>query len=144
MRLRFITVPTARAARGWPTRCASSPYVVVFPYGTRASSPSTETVKGGSARRSSVRSKRPTTALEVLLELTAGAVDAPRRAQDARAGDACEPLDPLLVRLERDRRETAVRGGDEQLADRRVDDVEADVDEAEGRRCLAEAAVEIW
>ena len=30
-----------------------------------------------------------------------------------------------------------------QLADRRVDDVEADVDEAEGRGCLAEAAVEI-
>ena len=33
--------------------------------------------------------------------------------------------------------------GKEQLADRRVDDVEADVDEAEGRCCLAETAVEI-
>ena len=50
---------------------------------------------------------------------------------------------PGLVRVEPDRRQTAVRRGDEQLADRRVDDVEADVDEAEGRRCLAEAAVEI-
>ena len=31
--LRFITVPTARAARGFPDCAASVPYVVVVPYG---------------------------------------------------------------------------------------------------------------
>ncbi len=84
-------------------------------------------------------------ALEVLVELATRRVDAPGRAEDARAGDARQLLEPIPgISVERDRSEPAVGSRDEQVADGRVDDVEADVDEPERRRSLAEAAVEVW
>ena len=49
----------------------------------------------------------------------------------------------LWLGVEEDAGETTFGRGDEQRADRRVDDVEADVEQAGGGRGLAEAAVEI-
>jgi hypothetical protein len=55
-----------------------------------------------------------------------------------------EPLELILgIAVERDRSEPAVRCRDEQVADRRVHDVEADVDEPELSGGVAEAAVEV-
>ena len=65
-------------------------------------------------------------ALEVLVELAAHLVE--RRAQDAGAEDARDGLVLALDRV-RDPAEAARGGGDEQVADGRVDDVVADVDE---------------
>ena len=101
-------------------------------------------MNGGSARRSSGEVEAATLPLEVLVELAARVVDAPRRAKNARAADPREPLEVVVrVGIEPDRGDATVGRGDEELADRRVDDVEADVDEPERRGRLAEAAVEI-
>ena len=65
----------------------------------------------------------------------------------ARAAPAHQPRELLQVELrlgvEVDAGEAAAGGGDEQGADRRVDDVEADVEQAFRRGGVAEAAVEI-
>ncbi len=81
---------------------------------------------------------------EVLVELAARVLDAPRGAENARAADAREPVEIVgWIGVEPDRGDTSIGGGDEELADRRLDDVVADVDEPERRGCLAEAAVEV-
>ena len=73
-------------------------------------------------------------AVEVLVELAARRVDARGRAQDARAERARQPLEVQLgIGVEEDAGEPAVGRGDEQRADRGVDDVEADVEEPLGR-----------
>src|SRR5262245_9840118 len=88
--------------------------------------------------------ERPAATLEVLVELAPGTVDAPRRSEDAWAGDSCEPLEPVArIVVERDRGEAAVRRSDEEFADRGVDEVEADIDQAERRGGVAEPQVEI-
>ena len=83
-------------------------------------------------------------AVEVLVELSPGDVDRPRRAQHARTRDPCEAVElGVRVALERDRGEALSGGRDEERADGRLDDVEADVDEVERHRGVAEAAVEV-
>ena len=47
------------------------------------------------------------------------------------------------IRVEPDRGDAAIGGCDEELADRRVDDVVADVDEVERRGGVSETAVEV-
>ena len=65
-------------------------------------------------------------------------------AENARAPDAGEPLEVLgRVGVEPDRGDASIGGGDEELADRRLDEVVSDVDQSEGRGCLAEAQVEV-
>ena len=86
----------------------------------------------------------PPATLEVLVQLQAGRVHALRRAQDTRAGDPCELLEMRLgSRVEGDRSEALVGGGDEERADRGLDDVEAEVDELQRESRLAKATVEV-
>jgi hypothetical protein len=81
---------------------------------------------------------------EVLVELAARRVDTARGAEDARPGDPSEAVEALLgIRVVRDGGEPAIRRSDEDLADRRLDDVEAEVDEAEGGGRRTEAAIQI-
>ena len=144
MRLRFMTVPTARAARGWPTRCSKRAVCGRLPVGHAR-----ELVEDGDRECRQLTQverqvERAAAAREVLVELAARAVHASRRAEDARAGDAGKLLEALArVGVERDRREAAIRRRDEEIADGRVDDVVADVDQTERRGRVAEAPVEI-
>src|SRR5205823_13714453 len=67
-----------------------------------------------------------------------------RRAQDTRAGDPSELLEMRLgSRVEGDRSEAPVGGGDEERADRGVDDVDAEVDELQRESRVANATVEV-
>ena len=77
---------------------------------------------------------------EVLVELAPHVVE--RRAQDADAEEARELL-LLALGVEPDAAEPAVGRGDEQLADRRLDDVVADVDEPLANCGGAELRVEL-
>ena len=137
--LRFMTVPTARAAFGRPTRAASAPYVSVRPYGHPG-----ELVQHVRVERRDPQVERQVeraaTALEVLVELAPDVVE--RRAQHAHAEAARELLLPVVLPI-RDAAEPAVGRGDVQVADRRRDDVVADVDEPFGDGGGAEPRVEI-
>ena len=83
-------------------------------------------------------------ALEVLVELAPHAVDLPRGAEHAAAGQLREPFEVLLdVRVEGDAEDPAVAGGDEQLPDGALHEVVARVEQAATGCCVAEAAVEI-
>ena len=119
--LRFITVPTARAARGLPACAASAPYVVVVPYSTRASSSSTSRLYSGSEPHVELDVEVPAPAREVLVELAVHPLDRLRRAEHARAELPCERVE-LMLRLgvEADPADAAVGDADEQRPDRRV------------------------
>ena len=143
---RFMTVPTARAARGAPTCAARAPYVVVCPYSTRFSSSSTRRWNSGVGRRSSSRSnacRRPAKYSSSSRRTRSSAFGA---AQDARAELACEPLElRVRLRVEADAAEAALADADEQRADRRVvEHVVGDVELARCGRGRAEPLVEDW
>ena len=142
--LRFITVPTARAARGLPVCAASVPYVVVVPYSTRASSLEHEPVVLRQEPRVGLDVEVPAPAGEVLVELAVHALDRLRRAQHARAELAREHVEVVLrLGVEADPADAAVGDADEQRPDRRVvEHVEGDVEQIRRGRGRAEALVE--
>ena len=80
---------------------------------------------------------------EVFVELAACRVDRPRGTQDAHTERAREPLGLLLgLGVVGDAAEPALGRGDEQFADRRVDEVVCDVEQVLARGGVAEATVE--
>src|SRR5580765_1550562 len=82
-------------------------------------------------------------ALEVLVELAPRGIDRLRRAQHAHAEVARELLElALRVRVVGDPAEPARARGDEQRADRRVDEVEGGVEQALRGGGVAEATIE--
>ena len=128
--LRFITVPTARAALGRPTsaaRCAVGVDATVGDAG--------ELVQHCLVERRDAQVERQVerapAAVEVLVELATHLVE--RRAEHAGAEGAGDHF-VLAFDGERDAAEAARGRGEEELADRGGDDVVADVDEpfAEG------------
>ena len=124
--MRFITVPTARAALGCPTLSASVPYGGRDPVrdaGQLGQHLGVERCHPQIERQVELAAA----ALEVLVELAPDVVD--RAAQHA-APEHARQLVLLAFRVEVDASEAAVGRGDQQLADGRVDDVVADVDDA--------------
>src|SRR5207249_1631425 len=98
------------------------------------------------ARRAKVDSQVevPPLAGKVLVELAAGRVRRLRGAQDAYAEVAGELfLFTLQVGVVGDLAEAMVGDGHEQPADRRVDEVVGDVEQALACRGVAEAAIEV-
>ena len=88
--------------------------------------------------------ERSPAAGEVLVELPAGALDGADGAQNAGAERAGQRLElAFRVGVERDPADAGGRHGDEQGADRRLDDVVGDVEEALGGGALAQLAVEL-
>src|SRR5713101_3965062 len=82
--------------------------------------------------------------LEVLVQLTPHLVDRLRRAQDARAERACEVLHlALRLGVVGDPAKPRIGRGDEQRAERRVDQVVCDVEQALLGGGGAEARVEL-
>ena len=82
--------------------------------------------------------------LEVLVELPPHGVDGTRGAQDPAARQPGETVELTVgICVERDSQEPLLGRRDEQRTDRRVDDVEAGVEQAGPRGGLAEAAIEV-
>ena len=99
---------------------------------------------GAAAAQVDVQLEALAPAVEVLVELALGARDRRMGAKDAWAERARERVELLLgVWAKPDAAEATLGGGDEQRADRRVDDVEAHVEQAFRGGGLAEAAVEL-
>src|SRR3954470_14427223 len=83
-------------------------------------------------------------ALEILVELTPRGIDRLRRAQHAHAKGAREQFElALRVGVVGDPAEPVRARGDEQRADRRLDEVEGDVEQALRSCSLAEATIEL-
>jgi hypothetical protein len=83
-------------------------------------------------------------ALEVLVELAPRRIGRPRRAKNAGAEAVRELLElRLRIGIVGDRAEAALGDGNEQLADRRIDDVVGDVEQTLGSGGGAEARIEL-
>ena len=83
-------------------------------------------------------------AVEILIELPANLVYGLRRAQDPRSEHPGEPLDLAFgLRVVRDPAKAGAGPGNEQRAERRVDEVVRDVEQALVGRGRAEARVEL-
>ena len=141
---RFITVPTARAARGAPDlrgeRAVGRRVPVLDPVQLLEDA-AVELRRGAEVE---LEVEGVPAAGEVLVQLQVHPVERLRAAQDARAELPGQPLELCLrLRVEADAAEAAIRDADEQPADGRVvEHVVGDVELAGGGRGRAEALVE--
>ena len=114
--LRPTAPPTARAIAGSPSSRASSPYVVVSPYGMRAISSQTRSWNASPAVDVGQLERRPP-AGEVLAELLLDVLESGLGADAERRRVGKVPVVRVVHAGQR-----AVVGDERQLAERRVDD----------------------
>ena len=143
---RFITMPTARAAFGFPARVGELAVGLRVPVRHLHELGEHRHREPRLAAEVDGQVERATTPGEVLVELGPGDVDGAWGAEDARPCDASDLLQSrvgVASGVEGDPEQPAVGRGDEQRADGAVDDVVAGVEELGMDGGVAEAAVEI-
>ena len=144
--LRFITMPTARAAFGLPGARRELAVGLRVPVRHLHELGEHRHREAGLAAQVDGQVERAPASGEVLVELAPGDVDGAWGAEDAGPGDASDLLERrvgVAAGIEGDPEQAAVGRGDEQRADGAVDDVVAGVEELRLDGGVAEAAVEI-